>query len=265
MNASFEQLKKDLQNLGVAAGDLLVVHSSFKSLGYVEGGAACVIAALKDVLGPEGTLVFPTFTYSTSYADSYFSNLETPSCVGYLSEFFRKTEGVIRTNHPTHSVAIYGKLQKELCDGVELDDTPMGVHSPYRKFAKYSGKILMLGCSLAHNSFMHAMEEVMDSPYALRGHQEYTIVDEQGNVTKRKIRRHNFTRPDGPGIAQRYGRTLDVLDEEDYAIGQILEANSVLINCAALEVKAAAKMRQHPLYFVDDPHGLYPHLVNIDF
>ena len=91
MNASYVQLKKDMQNLGISAGDLLVVHSSFKSLGLVEGGAECVIAALKDVLGPEGTLVFPTFTYSTSYASSYFSNLETPSCVGYLSEFFRKT------------------------------------------------------------------------------------------------------------------------------------------------------------------------------
>ena len=260
MNASYEQLKKDLQNLGISAGDLLVVHSSFKSLGHVEGGAECVIAAFKDVLGEEGTLVFPTFTYATSYADSYFSNLETPSCVGYLSEYFRKTEGVIRTNHPTHSVAIWGKLREELRAGVELDDTPMGVHSPYRKFAKYGGKILMLGCSLAHNSFIHAMEEVMESPYALRGHQEYTIVDEHGNTTKRKIRRHNFTRPGGPGIKQRYERTLDVLDEGDYAIGQILQAKSVLINSAALQAKAAQKMKQQPLYFVDDPHGLYAYL-----
>ena len=260
MHASYEQLKQDLKNIGISAGDLLVVHSSFKSLGYVEGGAECVIAALKDVLGAEGTLVFPTFTYSTSYADSYFSNVETPSCVGYLSEYFRKTEGVIRTNHPTHSVAIWGKLQNELNAGVELDDTPMGIHSPYRKFAKYGGKILMLGCSLAHNSFMHALEEVVDAPYALRDHQEYTMVDEHGNVTRRKIRRHNFTRPNGPGIKQRYERTLDVLDEGDYTIGQILEAKSVLINSAALEVKAAAKMRQEPLYFVDDPHGLYAYL-----
>ena len=260
MHASYEQLKQDLKNIGISAGDLLVVHSSFKSLGYVDGGAECVIAALKDVLGAEGTLVFPTFTYSTSYADSYFSNVETPSCVGYLSEYFRKTEGVIRTNHPTHSVAIWGKLQNELNAGVELDDTPMGVHSPYRKFAKYGGKILMLGCSLAHNSFMHALEEVVDAPYALRDHQEYTMVDEHGNVTRRKIRRHNFTRPNGPGIKQRYERTLDVLDEGDYTIGQILEAKSVLINSAALEVKAAAKMRQEPLYFVDDPHGLYAYL-----
>ena len=53
---------------------------------------------------------------------------------------------------------------------------------------------------------------------------------------------------------------MDVLDEGDYTIGQILEAISVLINSAALEVKAAAKMRQEPLYFVDDPHGLYAYL-----
>ena len=261
MNASYEQLKRDMQNLGISAGDLLVVHSSFKSLGYVEGGAKCVIAAFKDVLGPEGTLVFPTFTYSTSYASSYFSNVETPSCVGYLSEYFRKTEGVIRTNHPTHSVAIWGKLREELRAGVELDDTPMGVHSPYRKFAKRGGKILMLGCSLAHNSFIHAVEEVVDAPYALRDHQEYTIVDENGNVTKRKIRRHNFARADGKNILQRYERTLDVLDETDYRISNILDAQAVLINCAAMEAKAAQKMKQQPLYFVDDPHGLYAHLL----
>lgn len=115
----------------------------------------------------------------------------------------------------------------------------------------------MLGCSLAHNSFIHAVEEVVDAPYALRDHQEYTIVDENGNVTKRKIRRHNFARPDGKNILQRYDRTLDVLDETDYRIGNILDAQAVLINCAALEDKAARKMKQQPLYFVDDPHGLY--------
>lgn len=260
MNASFEQLKHDLRELGISAGDLLVVHSSFKSLGPVEGGAETVIAALKDVLGAEGTLVFPTFTYSTSYKDSYFSNLETPSCVGYLSDYFRKTDGVIRTNHPTHSVAIWGKLREELRDGVELDDTPMGIHSPYRKFAKYGGKILMLGCSLSHNSFIHAMEEEANAPYALRDHQEYTIVDENGKATQRKIRRHNFARADGRNIRQCYIRTLDVLDEGDYAIGKILNADSLLLNCAAMQIKVVDKMKQEPLYFVDDPHGLYAYL-----
>lgn len=260
MNASFELLKEDLRNIGISAGDLLVVHSSFKSLGHVQGGAECVIAALKDAVGEEGTLVFPTFTYATSYKDSYFSNMETPSCVGYLSEFFRKMDGVIRTNHPTHSVAIFGKLRHELDAGVELDDTPMGAHSPYRKFAKYNAKILMLGCTLSHNSFIHAVEELVDAPYALRGHQEYTVVDQYGNMTKRKIRRHNFARPDGNHIYQRYDRTLDILDKTDYKIATIHGASAIRINSRALEEKAVQKIMQEPLYFIDDPHGLYDDL-----
>jgi aminoglycoside 3-N-acetyltransferase len=167
---------------------------------------------------------------------------------------------VIRTNHPTHSVAICGELRDALNAGVELDDTPMGVHSPYRKIAKYGGKILMLGCSLDHNSFMHGVEELVGAPYALRGHQEYTVVDPDGNVSLRRIRRHNFTRLDGIHIYQRYDRTLDVLDTGDYIVGQIHGADAILLNAAVLEDKAVKKLKQEPLFFIDDPHGLYCHL-----
>ena len=78
---SYKQLVSDLLNIGIGAGDTVVVHSSMKSMGYVEGGAECVIAALADVVGTEGTLMFPTFTFATSYGDSFFSNKDTPSCV----------------------------------------------------------------------------------------------------------------------------------------------------------------------------------------
>jgi len=165
MNPSFERLVKNLNSIGIQSGDVLAVHSSIKSMGFVDGGAKCVIDALKAVIGKEGTLMFPTFTYRTSYGDSSFSNLDTPSCVGYISEVFRKSDGVIRTNHPTHSVALWGKHQKELAAGVELDYTPMGIHSPYRKLRAFGGKILLLGCSLAHNSFMHALEEEVQLRY----------------------------------------------------------------------------------------------------
>lgn len=260
MKTSYEILVNDFKNIGLSLGDMVVVHSSLKSMGHVEGGAECVIDALKAVVGDEGTIIFPTFTYSTSYADSYFSNKDTPSCVGYITEVFRHMDGVIRTNHPTHSVAIWGKYRRELAEGVELDDTPMGVHSPYRKFADYGAKIIMLGCSLSHNSFMHAMEEEAAVPYALRDHQEYTVVDEAGNSTTRRIRRHNFVRPNGKHIHQRYDRSLDVLDAGDYSMAQIHGAPSVMIRCDALKAKACAKMAEDPLYFVDDPHGQYSEL-----
>ncbi len=93
MNTSLEKIKNDLLALGIKAGDVLMVHSSLKSMGQVEGGAETVIAALRAVLGEEGTLMLPALSYATSCESSFFSNLETPSCVGHITEVFRKQEG----------------------------------------------------------------------------------------------------------------------------------------------------------------------------
>ena len=256
MRSSYDILREDLAKIGVRPGDTLVVHSSMKSMGYVDGGPECVIAALTDALGEAGTLMFPTFTFDTSYKDSFYSNKDTPSCVGLLSETFRKQEGVYRTNHPTHSVALRGRLVEVLTEGELLDDTPMGIHSPYRKLAALGAKILMLGCTMSHNSFMHALEEDAGVEYALRGHQTYTVVDADGNTFFRSIRRHNFARPER-SIAQRYDRTLSVLEEGDYRQGEIHGAAAVLLDCAVLKKKALQKMKADPTYFIDDPSGVY--------
>ena len=48
-----------LRQIGIQKGDVLLVHSSLKSLGRVAGGADTVINALIDTIGPEGTLVMP--------------------------------------------------------------------------------------------------------------------------------------------------------------------------------------------------------------
>ena len=254
---SFQILCRDMTAIGICPGDVLIVHSSLSSMGYVEGGAETVIAALRAVLGEEGTLLFPAFSYRTAYVDSSFSLNETPVCVGKIPETFRTMPGVRRSFHPTHSVCGIGKYAEELLGDHGLDDTPMGPHSPYRKLPAYNGKILMLGCSLASNSFMHGMEEAAGVPYVLREHHFFRMTDRDGNVCEKGIRRHNFTRPEGT-IHQRYIRTTDVLDEAagDYRRGEIHGAPSVLMMTPVLEKKAVAKMKEEPYYFIDDPDGL---------
>ena len=256
MNKSFEILVKDLKSIGLCKGDTVMVHSSLKSMGNVEGGALTVIDALKEVLGEEGSLLFPAFTFSTSYYDNYFSYKDTPSCVGKISETFRNLDGVVRSFHPTHSLSASGKNAVEITKDHYLDDTPVGVNSPLRKLPKYNGKILMLGCTFAANTFMHGMEELANVFYVLRGYQEYTMVDKEGNEIKKQVRRHNFARPEGR-LIQRYERALDVLEENvDYKLGDIHGAKSVLINSVALEEKAVKKMKEVSTYFIDDPDGV---------
>lgn len=50
------KLIDELRAIGVKAGMNLLVHSSLKRVGPVDGGAETIVDALRDVLGPGGTL-----------------------------------------------------------------------------------------------------------------------------------------------------------------------------------------------------------------
>ena len=56
-----------LRNLGLKAGDRVVVHSSLKAFGHVEGGPDTIIDALEEIVTEEGTIVMPTFSSEFSY------------------------------------------------------------------------------------------------------------------------------------------------------------------------------------------------------
>ena len=56
------QIVSQLTDLGVEDGDAVMLHSSLKSLGWVDGGAETVVDAFLEALGPDGTLLTPAFT-----------------------------------------------------------------------------------------------------------------------------------------------------------------------------------------------------------
>jgi aminoglycoside 3-N-acetyltransferase len=142
--------KEDLINNLIAAGfapnDTVLIHSSMKSIGDVENGANGVLDALIEYFSKDGLLVFPTLSYNI-YAneDMLFSYNDTPSVVGLLSEMFRTKAGVIRSMHPTHSVAALGKKAQEFTSNHQNDNTPCSRTSPWGKLYDYNGKILFIG------------------------------------------------------------------------------------------------------------------------
>ncbi len=162
--------RQDVSNavkaLGVAPGDILLVHSAYKSLGPVEGGAAAVIGGIEDVLGKEGTLVMPTLCQG-DLVQAYNSwYMDKPSDVGYLTEYFRKQIYVYRSNHPTHSVAARGKLAYELTfehtagapHYCPFGDKVFSDTSPWVKMYQKGAKILFIGCGATYNTMKHMVE-----------------------------------------------------------------------------------------------------------
>lgn len=247
------QLKNDLLQLGIAPGDKLLIHSSFKSMGEIEGGAHGFFEAVTEVLGEKGTLLLPTLSFDyVTREQPIFDVNTTPSCIGYLPEYFRtQFPGVIRSLHPTHSCAAYGKYAMEFVKEHELDLTPVGPHSPFAKLPQMGGKILMLGCHPDHNTSMHGVEETAEPPYLFDRTQKvhYTIKKQDGTILEQEAFRHHF-RCGNIVYGQKYSRILELLDESEVRYGKILEAESVLMSAVAVWKKGKEALLKDPYFFV---------------
>src|SRR3990172_1035513 len=99
--------------LGLTQGDTLLVHSSYKSLGGVEGGPQTVIDALLEVLTPTGTLIMPNFNFDFCKGAPWDVR-STPSKMGAITELVREDPRAKRVFHPIYSFAIIGKHAETL-------------------------------------------------------------------------------------------------------------------------------------------------------
>jgi aminoglycoside 3-N-acetyltransferase len=161
------EIETALKELGITEGDIVLVHSSLSSLGYVVNGAQAVIDAFESVIGKEGTLVFPTLTQKDFSRSYEIWHLDKPSDVGYLTEYFRKLPNVLRSDQATHSVAARGKHAYELTyehsapKGLRygiFGETPFSKVSPWQKLYDKGGKVVFLGVTMRVNTFKHFME-----------------------------------------------------------------------------------------------------------
>ncbi len=191
------QLVTDLRALGLREGDSVLVHSSLRSIGYVEGGAATVIAALTEVVGDQGTVLFPAHTGHSECSPQNppeFDARHTPSRgMGIIAETARLTPGFVRSLSPTHSVVARGRLAHRFCAGHHLSPSPCGEGSPYDLLARENGRILLIGCDHQSNTSIHMVEEDVGAGYhMLPGWADYPITGLGGESIRIRARFHRW-------------------------------------------------------------------------
>lgn len=164
MNVDRHRIRAGLHELGVVSGDLLLVHSSLRSFGYVKGGADAVIDALLETVGDSGTVLVPTLTFSILKSWPHlFSVGKTPSSTGRITETLRQRKEAVRSGHPVSSAAAIGSQAAYLT--AEHRDTPCGPDSPYYRLYECGGKVVFFGASLGSNSVFHCAEEIACPAY----------------------------------------------------------------------------------------------------
>ena len=194
-------LAAELRDLGTVPGQNLLVHSSMRRLGPVDGGAATVLNALREVSGPAATLVTPTHTAGNSLSSPAFraatvglgpaqrtayiaampgfDPLTTPSSgMGAFAEYLRTRPEAVRSKHPQTSFAALGPGAAECTAGHALN-CHLGDQSPLGWLYRECAAILLLGVGYAACTGLHLAEYWLPGRRRYRTYECFTIENER--------------------------------------------------------------------------------------
>lgn len=175
--ATVKSLRADLHALGVARGDVVIVHPSLRAIGWVVGGAAAVVDALCEAVGPEGTVTMPA--HSGDWSDpSHWANPPVPAAwwpeiraerpafdpyatplreMGAVAENLLMRRTTLRSDHPLHSHMANGRHAELITRHHRLADS-FGDRSPLGRLYELDAKVLLIGVGHAHNTSLHLAE-----------------------------------------------------------------------------------------------------------
>jgi aminoglycoside 3-N-acetyltransferase len=231
---------------------LLLVHSSLSACGSIDGGPATVIDAVRSWITDRAALALPTHTWS--YPDAtgvapVYDFKATPSVVGTITNYYWRQPGVVRSQHPSHSLAVSGPGAEDLCRDHELRETPCGQNTPYQRIAEGNSSVLMFGATMESYTLYHTAEDAAEVPY-LYYPQQVTLRTRgsDGEVREVQMWRQDMS------VARRFAATADWLGEQGLLVRRKLGLGELLFipSAGALHDRVVAEMRRNPLFLVDE-------------
>ena len=168
LEVSRQEVIDCLQQVGIARGDGLLVHSALQFLGRPQGGVGMYLDALDAVVGlygrdPAGTLAVPAFNFAFARGEDYDPASAPSVGMGAFSEFVRQRPTARRTTHPMQSFALIGAQADALADM----DTPSAFDdgSAVDRMLSLDFKLLLLGADIQAVSLLHYSEQRVGVPY----------------------------------------------------------------------------------------------------
>lgn len=252
----------DLENLGIRAGDAVMVHAAMSRVGRLLNGPDALIGALLDAVGPSGTILAYT-DWDAAYDDVLDEHGRVPPewrghvppfdpaasrairDNGVLAEFIRTTPGAQRSGNPGASVAAIGARTHWFTADHPVD-YGYGEGSPLAKLVEAGGKVLLVGAPLDTMTLLHHAEHLArlpnkrvrryEVPFARAGGTEWRVVEE-----------FETSRPVAPGLDDdSFGLIVRAfLASGQGAQGPVGAAPSVLVDAGPVCAFAVAWLERH--------------------
>lgn len=253
------ELSRTLKELGLESGAVVCVFSDLVSLGLsaetgevahregVWGLCRAYIETVFSVLGPSGTLLMPTFTYSAFRSEVYDPET-TPSTVGLLTEVFRTQSDTLRSEHPIFSFAGRGPKAHELLHLDTLDC--FGAGSFFDKMVQVNGYYLLLGTSFqSAATFMYHSLQKEKVPYRFPKEFEAKIL-RSGRTESVQV--PYFARELDSNVDCNRGRIETEAIEQNLVKRATFAGGPILLTRAqAIDSFICEKLRMNPYYLRD--------------
>lgn len=164
---SLEDFRRLLvEELGIKAGDRLIVSSSFGNLN-ADYSPKQAIELLQSIVTEKGLIMMPYYPpmNSDEWADKgeIFDMVSTKSGMGVLTNVFASMEGVYKSLHPTKAVCAWGGVAQAIVNQHNKAKTPFYWDSPYGQLLSGQSKSLCLG--LKNIPIFHTFEDVLSEPF----------------------------------------------------------------------------------------------------
>lgn len=188
------ELLSQMQNMGLMPHDTVLIHTSMRAVGPVEGGADGLLDAFCTYL-KDGLFLVPTHTWLSVNPDSPVYDVRSAEpCLGIVPTRAALRRDGFRSLHPTHSIWGYGRDAETFLQGEEKAGSPCPPGFCWDRLADIHAKILLIGVGHNRNTFLHSVDERANLQDRLGDPFAVTIIDRNGQTHSGSIRGHRCSK-----------------------------------------------------------------------
>lgn len=159
-----EDIFKQLEDMNAPRNSIVLLHSSFRLIGNVEGGAEGFLDVLIDYFTQDGGLVcIPTHTWHNLNQEITLDMGSDNTALGVFSTVALRDGRGIRSENPISSMVVFGdraKAEKFVAEDAYITSAT-APESCYGKLFSNSGHVLLVGVAQNRNTYIHAVDEIL--------------------------------------------------------------------------------------------------------
>jgi len=239
-----DSIAADLARLGVKSGDILYLRCGLSRIGFNPREAeAVMLGAIRDVLGPSGTLIAPAFGPMSFFWQRPLavSNRDTKPITGAFSKIVLRQPDAVRSDHPTHSFVGFGARAEKILADHRGD---RACFEPIRAVVEADGIMGLIGCVKESPGFSTVHLAQYDLGLSQRHYLKLLFAvrqgDENGDV---------FRPIESPGCSDNFGVFYkDYIEDGNFTCGTVGKAWSIAVRARRAFERELEILRDDPRY-----------------